>query len=418
MRAFAVLTVALVATSLCALGGCKRTPEPLILEKPGVADAPQTPPVPGPRRAHDVHAHLSPLSYPVATQFMDESGLQRVVNMSGGNGREYILQNLAAADQAGQRIALFYNLDWSGIDEPGFGQERAQEFTWAIAQGYGGLKISKALGLGVKTADGKLLAVDDERLDPIWQTAGKHGVVVGIHTSDPKAFFEKPGPQNERHKELSHAPSWSFYGPDFPSRNELLAARDRMIARNPGTTFLLLHFANNPEDIEYVDALLKKHPNLVIDVAARLGEFGRHEASRVRKFFVDHQDRILFATDIMLTVQPYKGQMAYSLTLGSISEKRPTLDDIKPFYDLHWKYFESSEAAIDHPVPIQGDWQVHPLALEADVLDKLYFKNAERIIFAPWLARRAASTVGQTAQQLAAASSDGSKAAVVEAGAN
>lgn len=361
--------------------------------------APVSETVPHPRRANDVHTHLSPLSYPAAIKLMDENGLHRVVNMSGGHGIDYITHNLQAADQAvpnqpnANRIALFYNINWAGIDEPDFGQRRAAELEQAVKLGYAGLKIAKNLGLGVKTADGKLLTVDDPRLDPIWKKAGELGIVVGIHTGDPKAFFEPSGPQNERNKELSHAPNWSFHGPQFPERKELLDARDRLIARHPNTTFMLLHFANNPEDVDYVDKLLTKYPNTVVDVAARLGEIGRHDPKHVHEIFTRHQNRILFGTDFMFTVQPHKGQLAYSLTLGSMSENPPTLESVKPFFDQHWLYFESDLPLIDHPVPIQGDWQVKPIHLPPNLLDKLYYQNSERLIFAPWLARRTANHI-------------------------
>ena len=39
-----------------------------------------------------------------------------------------------------------------------------------------------------------------------------------------------------------------------------------------------------------------KYPNMYIDVAARLAELGRVPYS-AKKFFVKHQDRILFGTD-------------------------------------------------------------------------------------------------------------------------
>src|SRR5690606_17659396 len=123
--------------------------------------------------------------------------------------------------------------------------------------------------------------------------------------------------QNERHAELSLAPSWSFYGDEFPSREELLAQRDRLVARHAGTTFILLHFGNNPEDLDYVDGLLSKHDNVYVDVAARIAEIGRHDPERVRDVFTRHQDRIFFATDIQMSVFPTKdGKVGYRVTLG------------------------------------------------------------------------------------------------------
>lgn len=347
------------------------------------------------RRFADVHTHLNPFAYPLFVRIMDELGIYRIVNLSGGADPEVRRENLARADRFQGRIALFYNVDWSKVNEPNFAQKEAAGLREAVERGFAGLKISKALGLAVRDAKDKLIAVDDPRLDPLWQAAGDLGVPVSIHTGDPRAFFEKPGPTNERNDELSLAPGWSFHGDQFPSREELLAQRDRMIAKHPDTTFILVHFAGNPEDVEYVDQLLGKYPNVYLDIAARIGEFGRHDAATMRDFFTRHADRILFATDFMLGVFPAeKGEKpSYQLTLGSISQQPPTIDDIAPFYRQHWAYFEREGEPIPHPIPIQGKWGVHPVDLPEEVLAKIYWRNAERLVFAPWLARRAAQDV-------------------------
>lgn len=399
-------TYAVVAALSLLTAGCDRKPVPSKLEeaapqtvaKTGAADVePATPQ----RRFIDVHTHLNAFSYDTFFDRVGPLGVVRVVNLSGGSSPERRADNLTAAEQHPGQVMLFHNIDWDQIDDPDFGVHEAARLEASVRAGFAGLKVSKALGLGVRTADGELVPVDDPRLDPIWAKAGELGVPVAIHTADPKAFFEPPTPDNERYAELSLAPGWSFYGDEFPSRAELLAERDRMVARHPETTFILVHLANNPEDPDYVDALLAAHPNVVVDIAARIAEFGRHDATRMRAFFEKYADRVLFGTDIMLSVIPV-GQTQLRLTLGSISQKRPGLDDIAPFYMKHFQYFEQTGAPIEHPVPIQGAWKVHPVGLDSDTLDQIYWANAERIVAAPWLGRGAASQVAAQAAKIIA----------------
>ena len=101
---------------------------------------------------------------------------------------------------------------------------------------------------------------------------------VVIHVGDPKAFWKPPTPDNERYDELKAHPEWSFYGQPVPSWAELFAAFERLVARHPKTTFIGVHFGNDPEDPARVAQLLDKHPNLVLDTAARVPEIGRQPA--------------------------------------------------------------------------------------------------------------------------------------------
>ena len=165
-----------------------------------------------------------------------------------------------------------------------------------VAKGAAGLKITKELGLVFTDADGSIVRVDDERLYPIWERAGKLGVPVLIHVSDPTAFFEPVDAQNEHFQTLREFPGWSFYGSHF-SKDELLAQRNRMIAAHPRTVFILPHVANRAEDLAAVGRLLDKHPNVVIDFSARIDEIGRQPYT-ARDFFIKYQDRILFGVQI------------------------------------------------------------------------------------------------------------------------
>ncbi|MFB6350737.1 MAG: amidohydrolase family protein, partial [Bradymonadaceae bacterium] len=304
-------------------------------------------------KINDVHTHIGSTAYPIVEKIMKREKIFRVANMSGGSSPEEWNRQLRTPPELTNRVAPYFTPEWSKADDPDFGKKMADKLEAAVERGYAGLKISKALGLGAKNADGDLLDVDAAKLDPLWARAGELGVPVTIHTGDPKAFFKKPGPDNERHEELKLAPHWSAHGEKYPPRKELLAERDRMIARHRETTFVLAHMANNPEDMEYVRKLLEQNPNVYVDTAARVAEFGRHPAEQIRQFFIDFQDRILFGSDLGVQARARADQLFYSLFLGSISKEPPSLDDVPPFFDKHCQYFETDKKAVAHPIPIQ-----------------------------------------------------------------
>ncbi len=320
----------------------------------------------------DFHGHIMPSGLGALSTVMRDNGLRHMVNLSGrsqGRGLEVSVK----VKEVFTEITHFYNPAWRERSTPQFGAREAAKLDEAVRKyGFRGLKISKALGLYLTTADTSRIPVDWPELDPLWTKAGELGVPVAIHTGDPKAFWLPVNADNERYDELKSHPSWSFHGPEFPSRETLLAERNRVIARHPRTTFVCVHFGGNPEDLDAVDRLLSTYPNAMVDTAARLGEIGRHPPERVRRFFIKHKTRIVFGTDI--------GMSRRGLMLGSSGDDPPKMKDVKPFYDAHWRFFEGSETKIAHPTPIQGNWTIDAANLPEDVLDHLYFKNAQRLL--------------------------------------
>lgn len=247
------------------------------------------------------------------------------------------------------------------IPRPGTCTNRASDSAWrtrlsdAVKQGAGGLKLLKDLGLYLRDPEGKLIRPDDPRFDPVWQRAGELGIPVLWHCADPIAFFSPTSERNERWEELYRHPEWSFYGKDFPSHQELIDARNRVIARHPKTTFICAHMADVPEDLAKLGSYLDQYPNMNVEIAARVAELGRQPYT-ARKFFLKYADRILFGTDGV-----------------------PPMSELIP----HWRFLETWDEYFpyeDNPFPPQGFWNIYGIGLPDDVLRKVYYENPARLI--------------------------------------
>ncbi len=306
----------------------------------------------------DVHNHVNdyrtrhPIPVSRVLEVMDHCNIQRIVILTGGWGTELQRVMDEMVKPYPDRFMAFTMIDWSKVDDPDFGQEMVRQIDDAVARGARGLKVLKDFGLTVHYRNGKLVREDDPRLDPIWEECGRLGIPVAIHSTDPEAFFHPVDRFNERYEELIHHPDWSFYGPKFPTKEELLAERDRMFARHPHTTFVSLHVANWPENLDYVSGLLDRLPNVMVEFGAREAELGR-EPRRARKFFRDYQDRIMFGTD------------------------NPPSEDL---YRNYFRWLETEDESFDYyGYPEQGRWRIYGLGLPDGVLEKVYHQNAERI---------------------------------------
>jgi len=317
----------------------------------------------------NVHSHpgrLSEKELAEMVQTMDEANIAVSVSLDGEAGPKFTSHIQQLKRLHPNRFVVFVRMDYIGdgdkekpetlaVNQPGFGLEMADKLTEAVRQGASGLKLLKTLGLYLRDQNGKLIRPDDTRFDAVWARAGELGVPVLWHCADPIAFFTPSNEKNERYEELYRHSEWSFYGKDFPSHQELIDARNRVIARHPNTTFICAHMADIPEDLEKLGGYLDQYPNMNVEIAARVAELGRQPYT-ARRFFMKYSDRIMFGTDGV-----------------------PPMSELIP----HFRFLETADENFpyeDNPFPPQGLWNIYGIFLPDDVLEKVYNKNAIRLI--------------------------------------
>ncbi|MBN1149076.1 MAG: amidohydrolase family protein [Anaerolineales bacterium] len=314
----------------------------------------------------DAHNHLGaefgggwcdrPVSELLA--LLDEVNVHRLVDLDGGWGEAILRQRLDKFKAAApERFCFFGGVDWSAWPEHGdeFGHWAADRLREQVKWGAQGLKIWKGLGLHVHDPHGQLVAVDDARLDPLWQAASELGVPVTVHVADPVAFFEPLDETNERWEELHEHPDWHFPSPPYPACQAILEHLARLVARHPQTTFIGAHVGCYAENLAWVGELLERCPNFYVDISARISELGRQPYS-TRRFFLEHAERILIGLDMTPEAETYR---------------------------IYYRFLETDDEYFDYsnePTPPQGRWRIHGLYLPDEVLAQVYFKNAERVL--------------------------------------
>lgn len=301
----------------------------------------------------DYHNHLDSLRPDDVLRILDACGIEKIVNITMQVGQE-ALDTLDRFHRAApERFASIGWMDWTGIERADFTQLSLERLERLVEHGARGIKFWKDCGLSVRDASGGLLRIDDERLAPIFDKAAELGIPVMFHTADPDAFFTSIDRFNERYEELAAHPDWSFYGSSV-SKAELLAQRNRVIARHPGTTFVGAHIGESSEDLAAVAALLEQFPNFYVDLSARAAELGRQPYT-ARKFFLKYADRILFGADLLPDVEMYR---------------------------LYYRFLETDDEYFDYPshASRQGRWKIYGIHLPDDVLRKVYRENALKLL--------------------------------------
>ena len=302
----------------------------------------------------DVHTHgtSNAANFEQRIPQMDALGLQVLVDLSGGSDPMTIKTKVDAirASKYKDRFRVFANVAWEGAGGPGWQEKVLTNLRESVKNGAIGLKVFKELGLRHKKADGSRLAVDDPALDPVWALAGELNIPVIIHTAEPQEFFSPIDNHNERWLELNLFPQRASPPSLYPSFEQLMKERDHVFEKHPKTRFIGAHFNYYGNDLGRAARQLDKQPNVYLEVAAVLYEFGRQPYAAAQ-FFTKYQDRVLFGKD---TYEPSE-------------------------YPYFWRVFETHDEYFDYYRPYHAFWKLNGMGLSDAVLKKLYYKNALKV---------------------------------------
>ena len=304
----------------------------------------------------DVHSHHRPgfsaARWNEIIGEMDALNLQVLVNLSGGSGAglERGLRTIADSAHA-DRMVFFANLDFGGGVTPGFGARAAAQLERAVAAGAVGLKFFKNFGIDVTDGAGQRVPVDHPELDPVFELCARLDIPVLMHVGEPAEFYEPVDAQNERWLELTLLPNRRLPEDRYPGFETMMAERDRLFARHPDTRFISAHMGWHANDLGRLGRLLDQYPNVTVETGAILYELGRQPRA-ARAFFIEYQDRVLFGKD----------------------SYRP---EEFPYY---WRTFETADEYFDYYRRYHAFWKLYGLDLPDEVLRKVYYANALRVI--------------------------------------
>ena len=277
-------------------------------------------------------------------------GLMINANGTSSDRLKPAMASIAASRYKGKMV-MFVGLDLRNVG-PGSGQKIAAQLEADVKAGALGIgELMKSFGLTIKKADGTRLHIDDPELDPVWQTAARLKIPVFMHTADPAEFFQPLDYNNERWLELALYPDRRYMDRSrFPAFEELMAERDRLIARHPNTTWVLAHMGWHANDLGRLGKMFDANPNLYGELGAVLYDLGRQPRA-AHDFFIKYQDRIIFGKD---SYQP----------------------DEYPYY---WRVFETNDEYFDYYRDYHAFWKLYGIGLPDAVLKKVYYGNALRI---------------------------------------
>jgi len=318
--------------------------------------------------AHNHQFDMSSENLDKVVTGMDELNMAVMVNLSG---RGFIRKEVAPGkfefrmresgylkdaiistnENYPDRFITFTNIDFVGFGEEGWIDRILNDLELAVSNGAKGLKIYKNLGLNLIDNSGNRVAVDDSRLDPVWEKCAELEIPVLIHTGEPFQFWQPKDKNNERWLELKQRPNRYRDPEDYPPWEEIMNEQQNVFRKHPNTIFINAHLGWLGFDLARLGELLDELPNMYTEIGAVLAELGR-QPRHARQWFIKYQDRVLFGKDSWNPEEYY----------------------------IYFRVLETADEYFDYYRKRHAFWKMYGLDLPDEVLKKVYYKNALRII--------------------------------------
>ena len=242
------------------------------------------------------------------------------------------------------------------FEAPGFTRRTIQQLDADFAAGAIAVKIYKVMGMEMKSKAGKYVMPDDPAFEPIYKHIAAHHRTLVAHLAEPDSCWQPPNPASPDYEYYQQNPQeYAYAHPEWPSKAAILAARDHLLAENPNLRVIGAHLGSMEADVNQMAQRFDRFPNFAVDTAARVPYFMLQPRDKVRAFLIKYQDRILYATDLVV--------MPEAKTENALAEWNDT-------YARDWKFF-----ATDQTVEYKGR-SYQGLALPEPVLRKTFHDNA------------------------------------------
>jgi predicted TIM-barrel fold metal-dependent hydrolase len=257
-------------------------------------------------------------------------------------------------------IALCTTFDPYRFNDPTFSSDSIKQLDRNFTDGAVAVKIWKNVGMEIKNKDGKFTMPDDPKLEPIYKDIASHGKTLMAHLAEPDVAWGPPDPSDPSWSYYQENPQWFQYNkPGVPSKQQILDARDHVLAENPNLRVVGVHLGSMEKDLDNIAAHLDRYPNFAVDTAARMEYLMIAPPEKVRAFLIKYQDRVLYGTD---------------LDLPAATNVEESLHDWESTYARDWRFLGT-----DQTFDYKGK-RIRGLKLPSAVLQNIFHNNAVRWI--------------------------------------
>jgi predicted TIM-barrel fold metal-dependent hydrolase len=259
-------------------------------------------------------------------------------------------------NQSDHRVFACTTFDAYRFNDPGFAAHAIAGLNQAFDQGAVAAKLWKNAGMEIKDKKGNYILPDDPVLMPIYRDIAQHHKTLVMHIADPDTAWLPPNPAaSDGAYYLAHTEWYLYRIPGSPAKEQILRARDHVVAANPDLKVVGAHLGSMETDFHRIAADLDRYPNFAIDLTARMAYIMRWPRAQAIAFFTKYQDRLIYGTDDSFYPEDNMEQFVRSA---------------ENTYARDWRFLATDASVSFHGIQAQG------LALPESVLRKIYHGNA------------------------------------------
>jgi len=318
----------------------------------------------------DSHAHIDTDKGFFEEQAIKDNFRLLTINVDHSDSAEIALQHEIALNSLKRYKGTVYYAATFYFDTAGFGTENWSKKVIShlendIAGGAVSVKIWKNIGMKERDKNGRFIMVDDPALDPVINFIISRNLPITGHLGEPRNCWL---PLNEMTVSgdsgyFAENPQYHmFLHPEYPTYEDQINARDNLLAKHPDLIFVGCHLGSLEWNVDELAKRLDKFPNMAVDMAARICHLQYQSArdrKKVRDFCIKYQDRLLYGTD---------------RSLDRTNNPASTKKGIHDSWIRQWRFFVTDEKFT--APEIGGEYK--GLKLPAEVIDKIFLKNAEK----------------------------------------
>lgn len=311
----------------------------------------------------DAHAHIR-TDDPSVMDYAKSEGFKFVTINTGASSQEHIDMQMNYAKEVKENYPgdLIYITTFSLVDfeEENWAEEVISKLKTDFEEGANGVKVWKDIGMTFRDSLGEFILIDDPMFDPIFEYVVSEGKTLVAHIGEPRNCWlpiDSMTVNNDKLYFKDHPQYHMFLHPEYPSYETLVASRDNLLAKHPDLKLVGAHLGSLEWDVDELAQRLDKYPNFAVDMAARVCHLQVQNREKVRDFLIKYQDRLLYATDIVISPD-------------DDMEQRITW--LENEWRSDWDYFAGKDSLTSPnlDIPFKG------LGLDKKVLNKIYYTNA------------------------------------------